>query len=53
MKTEILEKLKELRYEMDTEAAHSDADELLCELLIELGHQDIVDAFNQIDKWYA
>lgn len=37
----------------DPEAAHSMADETLCELLKALGHEDIVEAFNNIDMWYA
>ena len=47
-----LKRLKECdRY--DTECAHGRADEILCELLRELGYSDIVDAYEDIDKWYA
>jgi hypothetical protein len=37
----------------DEEVAHCLADELLCNLLKELGYEDIVESFNKIDKWYA
>lgn len=37
----------------DTEGAHVDADELLCLLLIDLGHQEIVDMYQKVKKWYA
>lgn len=37
----------------DTEAAHANADDCLCELLIELGYKDVVDLFDRIEKWYA
>lgn len=45
-----LKKLQELG---DTEAAHSDADEVLCKLLSALGYQDVVDEWEKVDKWYA
>lgn len=37
----------------DKEGAHIEADEVLCDLLIELGYQDVVDAWLKVDKWYA
>lgn len=37
----------------DTEAAHINADAILCELLIKLGFQKTVDAWSAVDKWYA
>lgn len=37
----------------DTEAAHIDADEVLCSLLKKLGYGKVVEAFNRITKWYA
>ena len=37
----------------DTEIDHVRADEILCELLTELGCSEVVEAFNEIDKWYA
>lgn len=50
---EALERLKELDKSGDTEAAHADADEVLCELLIALGYEDVVRAYKKIDKWFA
>ena len=38
---------------LDKEAVHSDMDDLLCEVLIELGYKEGVDIFFNTDKWYA
>jgi hypothetical protein len=38
---------------LDTEAAHRHADGALCDLLIALGHEDVVLAWREIEKWYA
>jgi hypothetical protein len=32
---------------------HVDADEVLCELLTSLGHEDVVEEYRKIDKWYS
>lgn len=37
----------------DPEAAHSQADEVLCDLLRQLGHDDVVEAWDAVPKWYA
>jgi hypothetical protein len=38
----------------DPEAAHYDADEILCKLLTALGHTEVVEAYNAVEpKWYA
>ena len=37
----------------DTEMAHIRADEVLCTLLRNMGYNDIVDAYDNIGKWYA
>lgn len=37
----------------DPEEAHYLADEILCEILYELGYDKIVDIFDNIRKWYA
>ena len=39
--------------EGDTEAAHSLYDDILCELLLELGYNKLVDRFNALERWYA
>jgi hypothetical protein len=35
-----------------TDIAHRYADDLLCKLLEYLGHKDIVQIYENIDKWY-
>jgi len=37
----------------DTEAAHSDADDILCRLLHHLGYDEILDLYDEVNKWYA
>lgn len=39
--------------EADRETGHHIADAVLCELLIELGFDEVVDAWRKIPKWYA
>jgi len=45
--------LIELTQLQDTEEAHISADDVLCQLLINLGHEEVVRAFHQVRKWYA
>ena len=37
----------------DPEVAHYRADNILCEVLIELGYDELVGIFNIIRKWYS
>lgn len=37
----------------DTESAHATADDIMCELLRELGYEEGVEIFEQMEKWYA
>jgi hypothetical protein len=37
----------------DIEETHISADDLLCELLEQLGFKSVVDSYNRIYKWYA
>ena len=37
----------------DREDWHVEADNILCELLDELGYHDFVEAFEEVPKWYA
>jgi len=37
----------------DIENAHTDADDSLCELLNGFGFGEIVEIYNNVDKWYA
>lgn len=45
--------LKKWQVDGDTEAAHWEADKVLCRLLTALGCQDVVAEWEKIDKWYA
>lgn len=45
--------LQQQSEEFDPEIHHEDADNVLCELLSYLGYDDIVNLYQQIDKWYA
>lgn len=48
-----IEKLKMLHGSGDIEAAHGDADTILCDLLTSLGYGDVVAAWDEVEKWYA
>ena len=37
----------------DEEVTHSNADDILCKLLVSLGYKDVVDEWEKIDKWYS
>ncbi|MHA2428648.1 MAG: hypothetical protein ACXADB_11555 [Candidatus Hermodarchaeia archaeon] len=52
---EAVELLKFLKQEKsgDVEAAHYEADALVMEFLTSLGHEEIVQAWKEIPKWYA
>ncbi len=53
--SEVLRKLHSLATisENDVLEAHIDADNVLCELLIELGYENIVKAYKEVHKWYS
>lgn len=46
-------RMKQLQESDDTEAAHSEADRLLCELLDSIGYKEVTEEFRKIYKWYA
>ena len=50
---EAIEKLHNLAVCSDTEMGHYEADHILCELLIALGYEDVVNEYLEIYKWYA
>lgn len=50
---EYIERLRELERLDDTEAEHALADDILVEILIKLGMDDIADAYGSVNKWYA
>ncbi len=37
----------------DIEIIHGQADSLLCQFLIDLGHKDLVEEYKKVDKWYS
>ena len=45
--------LETLRRLSDIEDAHARADRVLCELLCEIGYDDVVELWRQVPKWYA
>lgn len=50
---EAIAKLAELAKSKDIESAHGEADDVLCELLVALGYEDVVDLYREVPKWYA
>lgn len=46
-------RLKECQNNADIESAHADADQVLCDLLVYLGYEEIVLAYNKVEKWYT
>ncbi|WP_313266530.1 hypothetical protein [Sphingobacterium sp.] len=52
-KETIKQSLIDLQYNDDTEIAHIQADNILCQFLKELGYEDIVEEYDKIDKWYV
>lgn len=53
VKEAALEALKEAQKSGDIEAAHARADDILCEFLRLMGHEDLVTEWAKVDKWYA
>ena len=45
--------LKNWQTVTDSEAAHAEADDVICDLLRELGYGDVVDEYEKVDKWYS
>lgn len=37
----------------DTESAHLNADNIICDLLVALGYADVVEEYDNVRKWYA
>lgn len=48
-----LKELKQCQESGDTEIAHSEADNVLCQLLTSLGYDDVVEEYIKVDKWFA
>jgi hypothetical protein len=53
LRSTTLQRLGEIQQMSDKEAAHSMADEILCELLNKLGFEDVVKEYDKIEKLYA
>jgi len=49
----ILNSLKAIQHDSDTEKAHIEADKLLCEFIEALGYHSVVEEWRLVDKWYA
>ena len=49
----VIKQLKQLQDSGDTEASHGEADDILCDFLIHLGYDEVVEEYKKIDKWYA
>lgn len=50
---EFLAEMDECAKSDDTEWAHYEADEILCKFLCECGYDELVDKFDNVNKWYA
>ncbi len=52
---EYAEKMKQIikKYGHDEEVCHIWADDLLCEILKELGFKETVEEYDKVPKWYA
>mgnify|MGYP001356994692 FL=1 len=48
-----IETLQMLQQSHDTEMAHIDADDILCQLLETLGYEDVVSEYQKVNKWFA
>jgi hypothetical protein len=46
-------RLKEQQNDGDIEAAHGNADNILCDFLRSLGYEDVVKEYLEVPKWYA
>lgn len=57
-KKQYLEKMIDIKKDcesdlIDKESAHKIADDILCNILLDLGLEEIVNAFYDVPKWYA
>lgn len=48
-----IKRLKQAQEIADVESAHEDADNVLCDLLKDLGYDRVVEEYNKVEKWYA
>lgn len=52
-KEKAIDILQMIQKSHDTEIAHIDADDILCQFLESLGYEDVVSEYQKIDKWFA
>ena len=52
-KEKAIDVLRMLQQSHDTEMAHIDADDILCQLLETLGYEDVVSEYQKVNKWFA
>ena len=50
---EFAAKMREQAARGDTEMAHSDADEIIVQLLRQLGYDEGADIYNNMERWFA
>lgn len=50
---EFAEIMRSIDKVLDQERAHIEADELMCDLLSELGYSEGVEVFKDMYKWYS
>lgn len=50
---EAIAEMKEAQNSGDKEAAHMQADDILCRFLQHLGHEDLVAEYTKVEKWLA
>ena len=51
--TDYLKAMDDCVEEDDYEEAHSEADDILCAFLIDLGYVELVAKYYEVGKWYA
>ena len=52
-KEKAIDILRMIQKSHDTEIAHIDADDILCQFLESLGYEDVVSEYQKVDKWFA
>lgn len=53
MTSVVIPSLRAAQQNADTEAAHEDADDALCDFLVALGYADVVAEFQKVKRWYS
>ena len=53
VKNELEKEMEEVKNIKDIEERHRRADEILCELLENLGFENLVETYREVYKWYA